>query len=335
MRGKADSTFLTTEKIRDHPRLCGEKFSPVLVRAIPDRITPAYAGKSAAVRYYAVATQDHPRLCGEKCNKWITSFRILGSPPPMRGKAKKVYPKDSEIRITPAYAGKSAHRSLFFRFFQDHPRLCGEKTGTTETLYRTTGSPPPMRGKEYFVTAHVIHYRITPAYAGKRILCHCSCHSLQDHPRLCGEKLFGGWDASIRAGSPPPMRGKGEDSSGSYFGTGITPAYAGKRARNVLKSIIIQGSPPPMRGKVHAFACFFPLCRITPAYAGKRWLAIWRQCYKEDHPRLCGEKSHISSSLSQSRDHPRLCGEKDKHAGWAYSDVGSPPPMRGKAHQGQ
>ena len=168
MRGKADSTFLTTEKIRDHPRLCGEKFSPVLVRAIPDRITPAYAGKSAAVRYYAVATQDHPRLCGEKCNKWITSFRILGSPPPMRGKAKKVYPKDSEIRITPAYAGKSAHRSLFFRFFQDHPRLCGEKTGTTETLYRTTGSPPPMRGKAVRRLGRIYSGRITPAYAGKR-----------------------------------------------------------------------------------------------------------------------------------------------------------------------
>ena len=37
-----------------------------------------------------------------------TVYKIVsGSPPPMRGKAKKVYPKDSEIRITPAYAGKS------------------------------------------------------------------------------------------------------------------------------------------------------------------------------------------------------------------------------------
>ena len=228
MRGKADSTFLTTEKIRDHPRLCGEKFSPVLVRAIPDRITPAYAGKSAAVRYYAVATQDHPRLCGEKCNKWITSFRILGSPPPMRGKAKKVYPKDSEIRITPAYAGKSAHRSLFFRFFQDHPRLCGEKTGTTETLYRTTGSPPPMRGKEYFVTAHVIHYRITPAYAGKS----CSAAGThlfgQDHPRLCGEKVRILLVATSVPGSPPPMRGKVYAAVSMPDTVGITPAYAGK-----------------------------------------------------------------------------------------------------------
>ena len=168
MRGKADSTFLTTEKIRDHPRLCGEKFSPVLVRAIPDRITPAYAGKSAAVRYYAVATQDHPRLCGEKCNKWITSFRILGSPPPMRGKAKKVYPKDSEIRITPAYAGKSAHRSLFFRFFQDHPRLCGEKNTLSLLMSFITGSPPPMRGKAVRRLGRIYSGRITPAYAGKR-----------------------------------------------------------------------------------------------------------------------------------------------------------------------
>ena len=45
----------------------------------------------------------------------------------MRGKAKKVYPKDSEIRITPAYAGKSLFTFRKVMRLQDHPRLCGEK----------------------------------------------------------------------------------------------------------------------------------------------------------------------------------------------------------------
>ena len=30
------------------------------------RITPAYAGKSLALRWKAKKPQDHPRLCGEK-----------------------------------------------------------------------------------------------------------------------------------------------------------------------------------------------------------------------------------------------------------------------------
>ena len=45
----------------------------------------------------------------------------------MRGKGVWELSLAQVYRITPAYAGKSAHRNLFFRFCQDHPRLCGEK----------------------------------------------------------------------------------------------------------------------------------------------------------------------------------------------------------------
>ena len=52
-----------------------------------DRITPAYAGK----RRFAVAvlklSQDHPRLCGEKFSSVTSPAAVIGSPPPMRGKA--------------------------------------------------------------------------------------------------------------------------------------------------------------------------------------------------------------------------------------------------------
>ena len=51
-----------------------------------DRITPAYAGKSAAfVKSFGTA-RDHPRLCGEKLLIAPNLYLLLGSPPPMRGK---------------------------------------------------------------------------------------------------------------------------------------------------------------------------------------------------------------------------------------------------------
>ena len=50
-------------------------------------ITPAYAGKSHLQHHQARLKEDHPRLCGEKAEQRWKICRILGSPPPMRGKA--------------------------------------------------------------------------------------------------------------------------------------------------------------------------------------------------------------------------------------------------------
>ena len=86
----------------------------------------------------------------------------------MRGKVYSLHSLKVGVRITPAYAGKSVSKSDVFRITQDHPRLCGEKTGSKWFMTKKTGSPPPMRGKDSR-TADVSHCgRITPAYAGKR-----------------------------------------------------------------------------------------------------------------------------------------------------------------------
>ena len=47
-----------------------------------------------------------------------------------------------------------------------------------------------MRGKEDALAKLCYRSRITPAYAGKRqVVCIFSL-PIEDHPRLCGEKLF-------------------------------------------------------------------------------------------------------------------------------------------------
>ena len=66
-----------------------------------------------------------------------------------------------------------------------------------------------------------------------------------------------------------------------------------------------------MRGKVGGEGEGKDRVRITPAYAGK--------------------SSSVADTQHRRQDHPRLCGEKTFASGVVASFAGSPPPMRGKA----
>ena len=65
----------------------------------------------------------------------------------MRGKEKSEKIVEQNLRITPAYAGKSFIICKYRTDQKDHPRLCGEKFITTWVMLPSAGSPPPMRGK--------------------------------------------------------------------------------------------------------------------------------------------------------------------------------------------
>ena len=187
-----------------------------------------------------------------------------------------------------------------------------------------------MRGKVPDPAHHVTDTGITPAYAGKsRLRAPGHCRN-KDHPRLCGEKGMAGVWLPDRTGSPPPMRGKACRRPRRGSPPGITPAYAGKRTGKRVAyagerdhprlcgekplscrlSVPHRGSPPPMRGKGVSTGDECSVIRITPAYAGKSSAASAQRLPRQDHPRLCGEKSF------------RIVCDK--------SLAGSPPPMRGK-----
>ena len=132
------------------------------------RITPAHAGKSDILVLVMLLNKDHPRPCGEKFELKNPAFSHIGSPPPMRGKARVPAYIYLLLRITPAHAGKRPQISACRRHFEDHPRPCGEKPTRTRTKLPEMGSPPPMRGKEFQLYVHNLLDRITPAHAGKR-----------------------------------------------------------------------------------------------------------------------------------------------------------------------
>ena len=192
----------------DHPRLCGEKFVPVIGISTPIGspppmrgkvnvllqsvvtfgITPAYAGKSQCAFTVCSNFRDHPRLCGEKFRRLRLYQRHQGSPPPMRGKVIWDVEYYECGGITPAYAGKSCRFQKSVPLQLDHPRLCGEKRVRNIVSVHIYGSPPPMRGKGFAEFLREASNRITPAYAGKSDLIAVLCYGYADHPRLCGEK---------------------------------------------------------------------------------------------------------------------------------------------------
>ena len=151
------------------------------------------------------------------------------------------------------------------------------------------GSPPHGRGKVHPGSNPSRRAGITPAWAGKRLIRHCSGIMPRDHPRMGGEKA-----ATFRAvcgatGSPPHGRGKVGHNQIAGAAHGITPAWTGKRVHEYKsgrfardhprmggeKQTITrirdanEGSPPHGRGKVAELAQIFTIIRLTPAWAGK------------------------------------------------------------------
>ena len=151
----------------DHPRVGGEKLtikekylwqrgSPPRGRGkdLTDtrhlrglRITPAWAGKRWLLLSQHPGCLDHPRVGGEKERGHAGRVLRLGSPPRGRGKVKSVAAQVGGIGITPAWAGKRHERQNLCCYWQDHPRVGGEKLSSKPSCCSHSGSPPRGRGK--------------------------------------------------------------------------------------------------------------------------------------------------------------------------------------------
>ncbi len=165
--GKTSINLYSFPRSRAHPRVCGENGSNLAagiggagssprmrgkllmngghVKRIG--LIPAYAGKTLirAVNMFTPAT--HPRVCGENAFCIASSSGITGSSPRMRGKRTAQRRALSNLRLIPAYAGKTFTGALKPFSYWAHPRVCGENQVTMLLAPHTPGSSPRMRGK--------------------------------------------------------------------------------------------------------------------------------------------------------------------------------------------
>ena len=172
---------------QDHPRVCGkdtrlrsvsfgqrgspprmrERLLKFLALDFVLRITPAYAGKTWAMRYINCKCQDHPRVCGKDMSGQLRRPRYAGSPPRMRERLFANVNIFAHWRITPAYAGKTHPGLCGGTDGQDHPRVCGKDKILSQFFHCALGSPPRMRERLNQPIPTQTLGGITPAYAGK------------------------------------------------------------------------------------------------------------------------------------------------------------------------
>ena len=151
----------------DHPRVCGEKGDLVPIYLDEVGSPPRMRGKARGLARLSSSMGITPAYAGKSP---LTSYLFLfdgGSPPRMRGKVRHQRRVVRAKRITPAYAGKSSTSCRWKSGRKDHPRVCGEKTGSCRSRRYRRGSPPRMRGKVDCAAASGTGTGITPAYAGK------------------------------------------------------------------------------------------------------------------------------------------------------------------------
>ena len=193
--GKTRFGFPRTLSAPDHPRACGEneheastnphcvgspprmrgKLSSSVFACSIARITPAHAGKTVCNRRRPKDKWDHPRACGENCFLEEGTGGYKGSPPRMRGKRVNTQKRLTEVRITPAHAGKTLKDWHTGKRAEDHPRACGENPRRVSQQHLDVGSPPRMRGKQSNMGTLSGVNRITPAHAGKTAYCGRKC----------------------------------------------------------------------------------------------------------------------------------------------------------------
>ena len=167
-------------------------------------------------------------MCGKNSLfEWFSKTRS-GSPPRVREKQnlkKGIY---SNVRITPACAGKTLHRTCLLHLKRDHPRVCGKNTMNIWKSQPITGSPPRMREKPTVILTDDQALRITPACAGKTKALKSPLYYTQDHPRFCGKNHGFYFNGQKQMGSIPRLREKHNHSKGHFLRPRITLAYAGK-----------------------------------------------------------------------------------------------------------
>ena len=71
-------------------------------------LTPAYAGKTSHFMTRRASFGAHPRVCGEDGRGQLSERPVEGSPPRMRGRLLFEPGDTLGVRLTPAYAGKTA-----------------------------------------------------------------------------------------------------------------------------------------------------------------------------------------------------------------------------------
>ena len=281
--------FLTARRT-GHPRVCGERISPmhILQRPAgssprvrgthdrqrqgrgPIRVIPACAGNAQHGQFAVALPAGHPRVCGERQTRCVRAVFSVGSSPRVRGTLYAHVAGLGNGRVIPACAGNALPTGRTILPGSGHPRVCGERSLRPAACPRPHGSSPRVRGTHIVTCRGPKGGRVIPACAGNASLMMLALILSAGHPRVCGERPISDTGSAGLRGSSPRVRGTHRCRADATENHRVIPACAGNATIDRL-----------------------PL----PSSAG--------------HPRVCGER--IEGGLQKARKNgssPRVRGTR-------------------------
>ena len=190
----------------------------------------------------------------------------------------------------------------------------------------------------------------TPAYAGKTNRPRPAQGASGKHPRLRGEDELRAPVGGLALETPPLTRGRLFYGVHDGFGTGNTPAYAGKTREAVpdrppfskhprlrgedghclnFKVIVVE-TPPLTRGRPDIDSGLIHSVGNTPAYAGKTGRPLTPATRPRKHPRLRGEDKSWNHHHCRRSETPPLTRGRQQAARRLRRRDGNTPAYAGK-----
>ena len=152
-----------------------------------DRLTPAFAGKTAPDCGGRPHVRAHPRIRGEDHVEGERTADLAGSPPHSRGRQQSPSQYQAGTGLTPAFAGKTRILGAQRAGNRAHPRIRGEDPDVGGAEPEASGSPPHSRGRLAVKASDQITIGLTPAFAGKTVWRGALFCVFGAHPRIRGE----------------------------------------------------------------------------------------------------------------------------------------------------
>ena len=221
-------------------------------------------------------------------------------------------------RSIPAWAGKPSRCSPATTPLGVHPRVGGETRAAAIATMSNAGPSPRGRGNPADAGAGQREARSIPAWAGKPSAISPITAPAWVHPRVGGETLLKAFGCALVGGPSPRGRGNparrlpgrpgcrsipawaGKPPAGPRGGRGLPvhPRVGGETRRDSMKRPSDVGPSP--RGRGNRIQRPADLCYggSIPAWAGKPGSAVPAGPLSRVHPRVGGETSARTSSLS-------------------------------------
>ena len=316
------------EWIGSSPRVRGARSKPH-TGTDSTGIIPACAGSTRGWKPLRGRGRDHPRVCGEHLPLLFFLCTYMGSSPRVRGALALVVHEPHGDGIIPACAGSTRMWGFRRRHRRDHPRVCGEHSGSAFAVETFKGSSPRVRGARGRQGRAQRVPGIIPACAGSTCPIKSNSRAAGDHPRVCGEHAAERAAAEVWAGSSPRVRGARVLLAQDLRGDGIIPACAGSTTGRATCTYQPRDHPRVCGEHPDYIDTKQKKKGSSPRVRGALTLSVASLMCSGIIPACAGSTSRLRALPGRPSDHPRVCGEHSTPSWPPASTTGSSPRVRG------